>query len=86
MAKRALIKAARYIREFTARPGINLFVGLLLVASGIAELWQIAYTELQGPHFGAHHGAIIFGLFQVAKSFPDLFEGLEYVQKGGEES
>ena len=86
MAKRALVKAVRHIREFTARPSINLLVGLMLVASGVAELWQIAYTELQGPHFGAHHGAIIFGLFQVAKSFPNLFEGLEYVEKGGAES
>ena len=33
----------------------------------------------------AYHGVIIFAIMHILKTLPDVFEGLEYVSKDGEE-
>ena len=41
--------------------------------------------ELEEIKMGAHHGVIIFSIMHILKTLPDIFEGLEYVGKDGEE-
>ena len=41
--------------------------------------------ELEEFKMGAHHGVIIFAIMHILKTLPDVFEGLEYVSKDGEE-
>ena len=42
--------------------------------------------ELEELRAGAHHGVIVFALVQILKNLPDLFEGLEYGDRGEEQA
>ena len=41
--------------------------------------------ELEEFKMDAYHGVIIFAIMHILKTLPDVFEGLEYVSKDGEE-
>lgn len=68
------------LRKIVANPYLNLLVGLLLLYTSGSEAWRELQT-IEKIHVGAHHGIILFALMQVLKTLPDLFEGLEHVNK-----
>ena len=74
----------RWIKIVVSNPWLNLAVSLVLIISGTMEALDIkqhpgGYTEI-----GAHHGIILFGITQFFKVLPDLFEGVEYLEKAAE--
>lgn len=69
------------IRRITSMPSLNLLVGIIFVVTGGSEIYEIYSTDLEGPRLGAHHGIFIAGIFQVFKTIPDFFEGMEYMDK-----
>ena len=69
------------LRKFVENPYVNIFVGLIFLLSGLYEAWATLYEDIIGANVGAHHGAIIFGLFHVLKHIPDIFEGLDHIAK-----
>ena len=74
----------RIIKKITKNPYLNLGVGIIFLWSGISETLS-ELQELEEFKLGAHHGVIIFSIMHILKTLPDIFEGLEYVSKDGEE-
>ena len=74
----------RIIKKITENPYLNLGVGIIFLLSGISETLS-ELQELEEFKLGAHHGVIIFSIMHILKTLPDIFEGLEYVSKDGEE-
>jgi uncharacterized membrane protein required for colicin V production len=59
-------------------------VGLAFLYSGIAEAVR-EYTVFEEVKIGAHHGVILFATLQILKVIPDIYEGLEKIEKAGKE-
>ena len=72
------------IKKITENPYLNIGVGIIFLWSGISETMS-ELKELEEIKMGAHHGVIIFSIMHILKTLPDIFEGLEYVGKDGEE-
>ena len=71
-----------FLRRTTTSPLLNITVGIIFFGTGLYEI-GLSFEELiEIDDIGAHHGAVLFGLFHALKYLPDLFEGLEYVEKG----
>ncbi len=68
------------LRKFTSNPYLNVIIGIIFLSSGIFEMIR-ELKELEEFRFGAHHGVILFALLHILKTLPDIFEGLEYVEK-----
>ncbi len=69
------------LRKFVENPYVNVFIGLILLLSGLYEAWGTLYEDAISANFGTNHGVIIFGLFHVLKQIPDMFEGLDHIAK-----
>jgi hypothetical protein len=67
----------RGIQWLGNNPYVNIGVGLVLLLTGLSEAWGTWSEDLRHMHLQGHHGLIIFGLFHLLKTLPDLFEGIE---------
>ena len=65
------------LKKIAENPWLNLASGLILFFTSANE---IVRTFGDG-HIGAHHGAAVFGLFQVIRCLPDILEGTHKVSK-----
>ena len=74
-------KAMERLRQFIESPYTNLFVGLILFLTGLSDAWDTFYDDLSHFRFHVHHGIMIYGLFSVVKTIPDLFSSLQYVHQ-----
>ena len=72
-------------RRIVENPYLNIAVGLIFLATGIAEVAREIIEVEEEVNVGAHHGVVIFAILHLLRSLPELFEGLEYLQKGGED-
>ena len=73
----------KILKSIVENPYLNMLVGLTFLFSGISE--TINELRVIGEFkFGAHHGVIIFAVLHILKSIPDLFEGLDFIEKSGE--
>lgn len=75
------LRAIRSLRRITESPLLNVLVGVIFLSTGLLESIDTLETDLAQWNFHTHHGAIIFGLFHALKHLPDVFEGVEYLQK-----
>lgn len=65
------------LKAFVRHPGTQLFVGLVLLVSGITEVVYDFWDAEHAFRLGAHHGVALFGLAQVLGSLPDAIEGID---------
>ena len=72
------------LRTISENSYLNCLVGLIMLATGLAEAGDTLWHDLGNLKFGAHHGVIVFGLLHAIKSLPDMFEGIEYFDHGAE--
>lgn len=75
------LRAVRALRKTTESPLLNVLVGVIFLSTGVLEALDNLETDLAQWNFHAHHGAIIFGLFHALRHLPDVFEGVEYLEK-----
>jgi len=68
------------LKAFVENPYLNVIVGIIFLLSGISEVIN-ELDDLESITFGSHHGVIIYSIFHILKTLPDIFEGLEYVEK-----
>lgn len=68
---------AEQLKRFVTNPYVNLAVGLVLFVTGLAEGWGSFQADMAGFHVRTHHGVMIYGFFNMLKSLPDIFEGLD---------
>ena len=71
---------ARAIRRVTSSPSLNNKVVVIFLVTGLVEIADAVGQEIEGLSVGTRHGAVLFGLLHALKYFPELFEGLEYVE------
>lgn len=70
------------VRRVLDAPGIELLVGLVLLASGALELRDIMLVELPGRGKLLPAAAAAIGIALVLRSLPGLFLGLELADRG----
>ncbi|MCB9398943.1 MAG: hypothetical protein H6510_14110 [Acidobacteria bacterium] len=76
----------RMLRKIVSNPWLNLAVSLVLIISGTMEALDLKQHPGGYSEIGVHHGIILFGLTQVLKVLPELFEGVEYLEKAAEKA
>ena len=59
------------LAKITENPFFNLVAGMILIITAGYE----CIDTLGEFKLGVHHGVAVFGLFQVLKSFPEMFHG-----------
>lgn len=69
------------LRKFVESPYLNMIVGLIVLFSGLSEAWGTLYKDIFGGNFGAHHGVVVFGFFQILKSLPHILDGIKQLVK-----
>jgi len=57
----------------------SLAMGVLLIVTGVFELFEDTFKDIFGFEVHAHHGIIIFGLFQALHALTTIVEGHRYV-------
>lgn len=70
------------LRQFIENPYTNLIVGLILFFTGLSDAWNTFHDDLSHFHIRVHHGIMIYGLFSVVKTIPDIVSSLQYVHHG----
>ncbi|HEX5756214.1 MAG TPA: hypothetical protein VFY12_07665 [Arenimonas sp.] len=71
-------KLMHALRRVSEHPMVRLAVGLLLLVSGINESVSTFTGEFD---FHAHHGVVLFALLHLAKTLPEVFDGVELIGK-----
>lgn len=69
------------LRRLIENPNTNLLVGLILFSTGLSEAWDTLSYDVSHLHFSVHHGIMVYGLFSMVKTIPDIFSSLQYVHQ-----
>ena len=70
-------RVAEKIEIVAHNPYLNVVVGFLLLATGLAEAGETLFEDMANLDVGAHHGVMIFGLIHAFKSLPAIVLGIE---------
>lgn len=70
-----------YLKRFVENPYVNLTVALMLFVTGLTEGWDSFQEDVAGLRIRAHHGVMLYGFFNMLKPLPDIFEGLEKMNR-----
>jgi hypothetical protein len=73
------------IRRVVNNPFANIFVALILLVTSLMEAWETLSDDISGMNFGAHHGIMLFAVFQILKTLPDLMDALHFIHKAHED-
>ncbi len=73
------LKSMLLIEKFVNNPYVNIAVGLLLLISGISD--SVDDYRATGLHFRTHHGIVIFSILNIFKQLPDIFTGLDFINR-----
>lgn len=74
------LRFGRALKKITENPWLNVLVGVIFLVTGAIEMVDSMAEEAELV-VGVHHGAMLYGLLHALRYLPDIFEGLEYVQK-----
>ena len=73
------------IRRVVNNPFANIFVALILLTTSLMEAWETLFDYVGEMNFGAHHGIMLFAVFQILKTLPDLMDALHFIHKAHED-
>ena len=62
-------------------PYCGMVVGFILVFTSLCEVWGTVWHDVSHFKFGVHHGVIVYGVYTILKSVPDLHEGLRHFNR-----
>jgi hypothetical protein len=74
----------RLVHRVANDPRLNLWAGLILLATGLLESIALIMEDVLEMPIGAHHGIAFFGFLQVIKALPDTMKGLKFVEESEE--
>lgn len=74
-----LMTALRRLQRILNHPWCEFAVGLILVLTGVAELWASLRDKLPWTGLRLHHAVILLGATIVLRSLPGLFLGVEFL-------
>ena len=69
------------LRTILDHPYANLLVALILILTSLAERWETLQENLVKLDVAAHHGVLLFGVFNLLKTIPLLFEAADRVSR-----
>jgi len=64
-------------KNFINSPYLDMLVGVIILISGLLEAYDTLYKDIFTTNFGAHHGMIVLGCFQILKALPSILAGLK---------
>jgi hypothetical protein len=70
-------RIARALKRFVDHPVTKLFVGLILIVSGLIEAYDTVLDDLHRLRVRVGHGVVILGVVNVLASLPEVIEGIE---------
>jgi len=70
-------KPLQRLKALVKHPYTQLFTGMVLIVSGLFEVWDDIMNARNSFRLGVHHGVVLFGIVQILGSLPDLVEGLD---------
>ncbi len=73
------------LETFAENPYLNVFIGLILFATGFAEAGEAFVEDIVDLRVGAHHGVMLFGFVHAFKSLPAIILGIELFLHGAKE-
>lgn len=65
------------VKPFTKNPRVQLAVAIILILTGLLEIFETVMLETVGWAPGVHHGLIVFGTMQGLYALTEVVEGLE---------
>ena len=57
----------------------HLFMGVVLVITGLCEIFQDVTQDMFGIKIRVHHGIIIYGIYQIITAFISIIQGHQYI-------
>jgi len=73
--------SSHWLVRFVRHPATSLFVGIVLVASGLGQtVADIRGGFQDGFRLGPHHGIVVYGLFQILAALANFLQGLEQLE------
>ena len=66
--------------KFLRSPYLDLLSGFILMITAGYETWE----RLGEYSIGVHHGVLIFSIIQIAKSIPEIRDGLKDIDEAEE--
>jgi hypothetical protein len=76
----ARVAFLRKVKRFVGDPRVQLTTGLILIATGVLEIFESAFVEMFGWSVGVHHGVMVFGTVQVLYALTEILEGFENIE------
>jgi len=80
----------RRLRAMLHHPAVTLTVAALLVVTSLIEIWESAGGHPMTMHLGAaemavgaEDGILAYGLLNLLRALPELFEGVERAEEIG---
>jgi hypothetical protein len=70
-------RAALALKRFVDHPITKLFVGLILIASGLIEAYDTVLDDIHRLRVRVGHGVVILGIVNVLASLPEVIEGID---------
>ncbi|MCU7905947.1 MAG: hypothetical protein KZQ76_08820 [Candidatus Thiodiazotropha sp. (ex Epidulcina cf. delphinae)] len=82
MAKQMRVRAVFLgkVKRFAGDPRVQMTTGLILIATGVLEIFESAFVEMFGWSIGTHHGVMVFGAVHVLYALTRILEGLENIE------
>ncbi|MCU7918183.1 MAG: hypothetical protein KZQ95_07455 [Candidatus Thiodiazotropha sp. (ex Epidulcina cf. delphinae)] len=68
------------VKRFAGDSRVQIATGLILIVTGVLEIFESAFIEMFGWSIGAHHGVIVFGTVQVLYALTEILEGFENIE------
>ena len=73
-----LRQIAHALKRYVDHPATKLFVGLILIISGLIEAYDTVLDDFHRLRVRVGHGVLILGVVNVLASLPEVIEGIEH--------
>ena len=67
------------LQKLTASPYLNILVGIIMLVSGVSEVWKDFEKDFVTTSLGSHHGILAFGFLHVLRYLPEVFDGMDHI-------
>ena len=61
---------------------LHLFLGMVVVFSGLNEVWDTLSEDLVSGNFHSGHGIVMVGLWHFLQSISEIIESADYLKEG----
>ncbi len=67
------------LKKIVKSPYLNILSGLILLITAGYEVWE----SFGQTSVGVPHGILVFSLVHIAKTIPEIMDGLEELEQAG---